>query len=116
MTTEEAIKNNADSLKRFLKATVRGVKYAFGGKHFEESAGYVVEANPVVEMDAAVGAGQVAAMLSFTKEVTTGKVAVGQFEPERVKKSRDITEKFLGLKKTVAVKDLYTNDLLPETK
>ena len=45
--------------------------------------GYVVKSNPEVDLDAAVGAAQVASRYAFADEVTSGKVALGQFEPAR---------------------------------
>jgi NitT/TauT family transport system substrate-binding protein len=115
-TTDESIKANGPDIKKFLKATVRGIKYCWGENRHDECAKNVVDANPVVDMVAAVGASTVAGSLSFTPEVTSGKVAVGQIEPDRVKMTRDIAIEYLKLKKTVPVEQLFTNDLLPERK
>jgi NitT/TauT family transport system substrate-binding protein len=113
---EETIQKSADSLKRFLRATVRGMKYAFALQNIEKGAKIEVKINPEVDLEAATGAAQVASRHSFTEEVTSGKVAVGQFEPERVEKSIGIYTKYLKLKKKVAPGEVYTNDLLPEKK
>ncbi len=67
-------------------------------------------------MDAAVGAATVASRYSMTEEVTSGKVAVGQFEPARVDRSRDVYTEYMQLKRRVPGEELYTNDLLPERK
>ncbi|MGH7265022.1 MAG: hypothetical protein ACREMB_09255 [Candidatus Rokuibacteriota bacterium] len=75
-----------------------------------------MKANPEVDLDAALGAAQVASRYSFTEEVTSGKVAVGQFESARVDRSRDIYTEYLKLKRRVPGEELYTNDLLPEKK
>lgn len=114
--TDESIKANRDAIKKFLKATIRGLNYCFGEGRHEECAKNVVDANPVVDMVAAVGASQVAGSLSFTPEVKGGKMAVGQIEPERIKMTRDIAVEYLKLKKTPALEELFTNDLLPEKK
>lgn len=113
---EESIAKDADAFRRFLKATVRGMKYAFANQNIEEGAKIIVKINPEVDLEAAVGAAQVASRYSMTPEVTSGKVAVGQFEPDRVERSRDIYTKYLDLKKKVTPEELYTNDLLPEKK
>ena len=68
------------------------------------------------ENDGALGAAQVAARFVYAEEVTSGKAAVGQFEPARVDRSRDVYTEYMQLKKRVAGADLYTNDLLPEKK
>jgi len=52
----------------------------------------------------------------FAEEVTSGKVAVGQFVPAQLEKTRDLYTQYLELKKKVALEDLYTNDLLPARK
>jgi NitT/TauT family transport system substrate-binding protein len=116
IATDAAVQNNASALKAFLRGTIRGMKYAFSDDHFEECAKYVIDASPMIDLDAAVGAGRVAAKASMTEEITSGKVAMGQFEPERVTLTRDIAVKYLGLKRTVPITDLYTNELLPEVK
>jgi hypothetical protein len=92
------------------------MNYAFASEHIEEGARLVVKYNPEVDPDAAIGASQVASQLCFTEEVTSGKVAVGQFEPERTTKTRDITTEYLQLKQKLPIEDLYTNDLLPEKR
>jgi NitT/TauT family transport system substrate-binding protein len=113
---EESIAKEPDVLRAFLRGTVRGMKYVFGNRNFEEGAKCLVKYNPEVDLEAATGASQVASRYSFTEEVTSGKVAVGQFEPARVEKSRDIYTKYLNLKRKVPGEETYTNDLLPEKK
>ena len=48
--------------------------------------------------------------------MTSGKLAVGQFEPARLEKTRDTYTQYLELKRKVPLDELYTNDLLPEKK
>jgi hypothetical protein len=43
-------------------------------------------------------------------------MALGQFEPARLEKTRDTYTQYLELKRKVALEDLYTNDLLPDRK
>ncbi len=78
--------------------------------------GYVVKNHPEVDPDGALGAAQVAARFVYAEEVTSGKVAVGQFEAARVEKTRDLYTQYLELKRKVALEEIYTNDLLPEKK
>ena len=113
---EETIQKDPDSLKRFLRATVRGMKHAFAPQNIEEGAKIVVKFNPEVDLEAATGAAQIASRYSFTEEVISGKVAVGQFEPIRVEKSIGVYTQYLNLKKQVSPEAVYTNDLLPEKK
>jgi NitT/TauT family transport system substrate-binding protein len=113
---EETIQKDADSLRKFLRATVRGMKHAFAPQNIEEGAKIVVKFNPEVDLEAAKGAAQVASQYAFTPEITSGKVAVGQFEPARMEKSIGIYTQYLNLKKKVPPEVIYTNDLLPEKK
>jgi len=92
------------------------MKHAFAKENLEEGARILLKSNPEVDLDAAVGAATVASRYSMTDEVTTGKVAVGQFEPARVDRSRDVYTEYMQLKRRVPGQDLYTNDLLPERK
>jgi NitT/TauT family transport system substrate-binding protein len=116
VATDESIKTNGPDIKKFLKATIRALEYCWGEKRNDECAKNVVDANPVVDMVAAVGASTVAGSLSFTSEVRSGKVALGQIEPERVTMTRDTAVQYLKLKKTVPIEQLFTNDLLPAKK
>ena len=78
--------------------------------------GYLIKSHPEVDKDGALGAAQVATRFVYADEVTSGKVAVGQFEPARVEKTRDLYTQYLELKRKVALEEIYTNDLLPEKK
>src|SRR4029453_49013 len=105
-----------DGLKAFLRAKFKGADYAFRSKHFDEGVGYVVKHHPEVDPDGAVGAAQVGARFVYAEEVTSGKVAVGQFETARMEKTRDLYTQYLELKRKVSLEETYTNDLLPEKK
>lgn len=113
---EDTIAKDADLLRAFLRGTVRGVKHAFAKENHAEGARILLKFHPEVDLDAALGAAAVASTYTLTDEVTSGKVAIGQFEPARVDRSRDVYTEYMQLKKRVAGADLYTNDLLPEKK
>jgi NitT/TauT family transport system substrate-binding protein len=113
---EDTIAKDPDGLRAFLRATLKGADYAFRQKHFDEGVGYVVKHHPEVDPDGALGAAQVAARFVYAEEVTAGKMAVGQFEPARLEKTRDLYTQYLELKRKVPIEELYTNDLLPERK
>jgi NitT/TauT family transport system substrate-binding protein len=113
---EDSIAKDPEPLKAFLRGTVRGLKYAFAKDNHAEGAKILLKFHPEVDYDAALGAAVVASSYSMTEEVTSGKVAIGQFEPARVDKSRDVYTEYMQLKKRVPGNELYTNDLLPERK
>lgn len=113
---EETIEKDPEVLRRFLRATLRGMKHIFAPANLEEGARILLKYHPEVDFDAAAGAAAVASRYAMTEEVTTGQVALGQFEPARVEKSRDIYTEYMQLKRRVPAAELYTNDLLPERK
>ena len=113
---EDTIAKDPEGLKAFLRATLRGADYAFRQKNFEEGVRYVLRHHPEVDSDGALGAAQVASRLVYAEEVVSGKLAVGQFEPARLEKTRDTYTEYLGLKRKVPLEEIYTNDLLPAKK
>ncbi len=113
---EESITKEAEPLRAFLRGTIRGMKYAFAKDHLDEGARILLKYNPEVDFDAAAGAAAVASRYAMTEEVTGGRVAVGQFEPARVDRSRDVYTEYMQLKRRVSGAELVTNDLLPERK
>jgi NitT/TauT family transport system substrate-binding protein len=113
---EDSIAKDPEPLRGFLRASVKGLRYAFAKENLEEGAKILLKYNPEVDYDAALGAATVASRYAMTEEITSGKVAVGQFEPARVDRSRDVYTEYMQLKRRVPGDDLYTNDLLPERK
>src|SRR5437867_4828632 len=113
---EETIARDPEGLKAFLLATLKYAAYAFLNKHYDLGLGYLVKHHPEVDPDGALGAAQVAARFVYAEEVVNGKLAVGQFEPARLEKTRDTYTQYLELKRKVPLEELYTNDLLPEKR
>jgi NitT/TauT family transport system substrate-binding protein len=113
---EDTIAKDPEPLRGFLRATVKGLRHAFAKENLEEGARILLKYNPEVDFDAALGAATVASRYAMTDEITSGKVAIGQFEPARVDRSRDVYTEYMQLKRRVPGETLYTNDLLPERK
>ena len=108
-----ADKTKSDRIKRFLAATLKGMDYVFAEGNFEEGVEAVLKSNPQIELASAIGAAEVAAKFAYSDQVKSGELAPGEFEPERIERSRDIYTKFLKLPKVVEADLLYTNELLP---
>src|SRR5262245_10107842 len=113
---EETIAKDPEGLKAFLRAMLKGAEYAFRDKHYDEGVGYLLKYHPEVDPDGAIGAAQVATRFVFAEEVLSGKMAVGQFAPAQLEKTRDLYTQYLELKRKVPLEELYTNDLLPARK
>jgi NitT/TauT family transport system substrate-binding protein len=112
----DALQNNADAIKRFIRASHRAIRYTWQGGNVDEAAAAVVKANPVAEFTAVRGAAETGGRLANDADISSGKFAVGQMDPERVSRIRDLYVKFLSLKRSPAIEELFTNDFLPEKK
>ncbi|MGE3995779.1 MAG: ABC transporter substrate-binding protein [Variibacter sp.] len=113
---DESIQKNDDALRRFIRVSLRAIKYTWQEGHAREGAQAVVKFNPVVDLEAAAGASETVAPLAINKDITSGRFALGQFDGPRVESSRDMFVKYLKLKRTPAASELFTNTMLPETK
>jgi NitT/TauT family transport system substrate-binding protein len=112
----DTIEKNPDLLKRFLRATVRSIEYTWAKPNAREGAQAVVKFNSIVDIDGATGASEVAAALAIDDEIKSGKYAIGQADPARVDRIRDMYVKFLSLKRSPSGDEIFTNALLPATK
>jgi NitT/TauT family transport system substrate-binding protein len=112
----ETIEQNADALRRFIRASIRGIKYTWQDGHAREGAQAVLKFNPVAELEATAGASETVAPLAINKDITSGRFAIGQFDGKRIERSRDMFVTYLKLKRSPAAEELFTNALLPEVK
>jgi NitT/TauT family transport system substrate-binding protein len=113
---DELVSRDPEPLKAFLRATYRGMRYAYAPENIQETIQYVLKEVPDLDSDGAAGGARVASTFAMTEEITSNKVAMGQFEPDRVTRSRDIYTEALKLRRSVPLEDLYTNELLPERR
>lgn len=112
----EVVDKDAETFKRFIRASIRGVKYTWQDGNAREAAQAVLKYNPVAEMESTIGAVEACAPLAINKDITSGNFAIGQFDPKRIESSRDMFVKFLKLKRSPPKEELFTNALLPELK
>src|SRR5690606_36516494 len=97
-----------------LTATARGMQDVFVDGNYDVAADAVMESIPELDRDAVVGAMEAAARFAITDEVSSGKLAVGEFSEDRVTNTVKQYRELLGITADVALQDLYTNKLLPD--
>ncbi len=108
--TEETIAKDPDMLKRFVRAGLRGWKFAIGNpqKAAEDQIKYV----PSLKPDVIVSEINVVAGLAVTDD--TRKNGLGWFDPAKMKSSVDFVEKYVGVSgKAPAATDVYASGFLP---
>jgi NitT/TauT family transport system substrate-binding protein len=104
------ISKNPDLLKRFVRAGLRGWKFALGnpGKAAEDQIKYV----PSLKPDVAIAEIKVVADLAVTD--TVRKSGFGSFDPAKMAANVDFVAKYIGLPGPApAAADVYATGFLP---
>lgn len=101
------------AMSGFLEATARGMEDVFVDGNYDVAADAVMESNPELDRAAVVGAMETAARFAITDEITSGKLAIGEFSEARVENTVAQYRGLLDITADVAMDDLYTNELLP---
>jgi NitT/TauT family transport system substrate-binding protein len=110
IATDETLRKNPDVARRFVKASLEGMKAAFADP---VAAGQVMKkAFPV--LDAASAAQEVEIVRSLAEPADPKSGQLGFISADKVALTRDIVAKSYELKSEVAVSDTYTNDFLPK--
>ena len=107
---DDDIANRPDLVRRFLKASTEG--WADGTDRPEEAARLFLKSNPELSYKIVLGQWKVASELSASEEAK--KNGIGWALQEKMKATRDIMFKAMGLKGEVQVEDLYTNQFNPK--
>jgi NitT/TauT family transport system substrate-binding protein len=107
---QDDIKKKPDLVRRFLKATIEG--WAYSVDHPEEAVQLFLNFNPEQSKAIALAQWKVAAKLSEAPEAK--KNGIGWIVPDKMKATRDIMFKAMGLKGDVKVDDLFTNQFNPK--
>lgn len=108
--TEDYLTKNQDVVKRFVRASLKGWKFALDNpeKAAEDQIKYV----PTLKPDAIVAEIKVIADLAVTDE--TRKNGLGWFDPAKMKSNVEFVEKYIGISgKTPTPTDLYATEFLP---
>ncbi len=108
IASEAYIKNNSETIKKFISATMRAWDETRGNA--EEAVKYILDDFPTMDKDTAIGGLEVALASLFTEESTN----LGRLSVEDWEKCRDLLVEYMGIEETVQATDLYTFDCLPD--
>ncbi|MGE3148142.1 MAG: ABC transporter substrate-binding protein [Pseudorhodoplanes sp.] len=108
--TEEYLSKNADVVKRFVRAGLKGWKFALDNP--EKAAANQIKYIQSLKPDVIVAEIKVVADLAVTPDVK--KNGLGTFTPEKMKANLDFVTKYIGVDgKAPAAGDLYVTGFLP---
>jgi NitT/TauT family transport system substrate-binding protein len=111
-TTEDYIAKNPDILKRFVRASLKGWKFAISNP--QKAAADQIQYVPTLKPEGIVAEIAVVADLAVTAE--TKKSGLGWFDPNKMKANVDFVAKNVGVNGTLpAATDIYAAGFLPTT-
>jgi NitT/TauT family transport system substrate-binding protein len=109
LTHPTTLQDKPDLVRRFVKASLRGVAYAFD--HPEEAIAIMRKTNPEVAADSATD--ELVAMREIETTDEIQRVGLGHIDRTRMEKTRDIITSALSLKRSVPLEEIYSADFLP---
>jgi NitT/TauT family transport system substrate-binding protein len=110
--TEDYINKNADVLKRFVRASLKGWKFALANP--EKAAADEIQSVPSLKPDVIVAEIGVVSDLAVTPD--TKKNGLGWFDPAKMKANVDFVAKYIGINGTApAPTDIYATGILPSS-
>jgi NitT/TauT family transport system substrate-binding protein len=108
MTRDDVIKNKPELVRGFIKATMKGYKYAF--EHPDEAIDILLKYNPELDREVARKELDIMRDLVFVPEIE--EHGLGWMSKERWTTTRDMVTELFNLTTKVPVEDLYTNEFL----
>jgi NitT/TauT family transport system substrate-binding protein len=109
MTTDAAIKDTPDLVRRFTHATLKGLAHAF--EKPDEAVTILQKYHREVDPDFSRDELQSTRELAWSEEAKSA--GLGAISPEKMTSTRDVVTTALSLKRVVPVEELYTTQFLP---
>jgi NitT/TauT family transport system substrate-binding protein len=110
ITQDERIAKNPDQVRKFVEASFKGVAWVV--ENPKKGLDNIMEHSPSLNRQNNKEGLVVTLDLLLTKEAK--EKGIGFMSREKVKRTRDITSKYMKLKQTVPVDDIYTMKFLPK--
>lgn len=110
MATDETLKNKADLTRRFVKASLEGMRAAFADP---VGAGEIMKKNFPI-LDAATAGEEVAIVKSLAETNDAKTHGLGYISLAKAKLTNEVIDKTYAIKSPVAAEDTFTNDFLPK--
>jgi NitT/TauT family transport system substrate-binding protein len=111
LVTDAYLAKNPAVVRGFVKAAMKGWAYAFS--HPDEAVALLRKDNPL--LDAGVAKAEVLFVKELMESPEAKKHGLGYMDEAKMRETRDTTLRLFDVKKTVELKDLYTNDFLPKS-
>ena len=110
--TEDYISKNPDLIKRFIRAGLKGWKFAL--ENPEKAAADQIKYVPSLKVDGIIAEIKIVGDLAVTDE--TKKNGLGWFSPEKMKSNLEFIKKYMGVGPVpVSDSNLYVSGFLPAT-
>lgn len=109
LAREDTLSTNPDLVRRFVRATLKGLDYAF--KNPAEAATILVARYPELDVKTAQAEIGIVKDLAKTKEAQAN--GLGYMSAEKMRITRDLMTEAFDIKQSVPYEELYTNDFLP---
>lgn len=110
IASDKVIGEKPDMLRRLLRATIRGYEYAV--QRADETVDIILKYHPELPRDIT--------RLQWLNQVELGQTktwkekGIGWMSEEKVRLTKDIVSKALGIEKETPLGDIYTNEFLPK--
>lgn len=108
-TTDTLVKDNPDLVQRFVRASLRGWKYAL--QHPDEAVAVTAKLDPTLDLDHAKGV-----MNALIPLVDTGQLPVGMMDESVWQSTQDIMLESGIISSPVDLTTLYTNEFMNKTQ
>ena len=110
LATDDTLKNKPDITRRFVKASLAGMRAAFENP---AAAGEIMKkAFPM--LDAGSAAQEVEIVRSLAESADAKQHGLGYISPAKAQLTKDVIIKSYGVKGEVALDETFTNDFLPK--
>jgi NitT/TauT family transport system substrate-binding protein len=113
IASDATVKNNPELVKKFMRATYRGLKY--GVEHPQEALDMLYAAHPEIRSKPIASAQYREALKDFLTPEGL-KHGLGWMDPGKWKRTRDIIFEAYKIKSDLKAEDIYTPDFLPVVK
>lgn len=112
LVTDEYLAKNPDVVRKFIGASMKGWAYTFA--HPDEAVAMLRKDNPLLDADVAKAETMLVKDLMESPEAK--RHGLGYMDETKMRQTRDTTLRLFGVKKTVDLRDIYTDAYLPKSK
>jgi NitT/TauT family transport system substrate-binding protein len=112
LVTDDYLAKNGDTVRRFVRASMKGWTYAFA--HPDEAVAFVRKDHPLLDAD--VARAETLLVKDLMESPEARKHGLGYMDEAKVRETRDTMLRLFDVKKTVDLKDVYSNDYLPKSR